>query len=105
MKKYAFVVAVGLTLGMAAPAQAGKDSKDAALGAGIGALGGALISNGDMNTTIGGAAIGGLLGYGLSDNDKKKKVIHQHHHHHHYVKDRPGPRRHKHHGKHRHDRD
>ncbi|HYC03547.1 MAG TPA: hypothetical protein VED40_09660 [Azospirillaceae bacterium] len=95
----------GLALGMSAPAQAGSGAKDAALGAGIGALGGALISNGDTNTTVGGAVIGGLLGYGLSGDSGKKKVV-EHHHHHYVSKDRPGPRRHKHdNGRRRHGRD
>ena len=74
MKASAFVVAAGVALGMAAPAQAGDGTKGAALGAGIGALGGAVVSNGDVGTTVGGAVIGGLLGYGLSGDGKKKEA-------------------------------
>ena len=91
MKKGAFVVVAGLALGMAAPAEAGSGSKGAALGAGIGALGGAVISNGDAGTTVGGAVIGGLLGYGLSGSDKKEKVV-EHHHYHHVGKGQPAKR-------------
>jgi osmotically inducible lipoprotein OsmB len=67
MKMRASVLAVAIALGAAtAPAYAGSRGQGAAIGAGIGALGGAIISNGDAGTTLGGAAIGGLLGYGLS---------------------------------------
>lgn len=78
MKMRALLLAAGVAVSLAGPAEAGRAERGAALGAGIGALGGAVVSNGDLGATVGGAAIGGLLGYGLSGGDKKTV---EHHHH------------------------
>ncbi len=56
--------ALALTLAAAQPAAAQDDrAKDALIGAAIGAIGGALIGNGDQTYVLGGAAAGAAVGY------------------------------------------
>lgn len=45
-----------------------REGRNTAVGAGVGALGGALISGGDVGTTIGGAVVGGVIGNVLTDD-------------------------------------
>lgn len=45
-----------------------RAERNTALGAGVGALGGALISGGDAWTTIGGAVAGGVIGNVMTDD-------------------------------------
>jgi hypothetical protein len=56
-----------------------KKTRNTLVGAGLGAVGGALLSNGDPWATVGGAAAGGLIG---------NVITHDSHHH-----DRRGDRR------------
>lgn len=67
-----------LALGMSTAALADKETRNTVLGAGLGGVAGALISEGDPLYTIGGAAAGGLLGNVLTDDDR----------HHHWDRDR-----------------
>lgn len=84
-----------LLLGMLAVAPQAHASKtgDTILGAGIGALGGALLSDGDIWGTLGGAVAGGVVGNVVSDGGKHKK----HHYH-----DRRKHKHHKYRDSHRH---
>ena len=62
--------ALALTVAAAQPAAAQDDkAKDALIGAAIGAVGGALIGNGDRNYVLGGAAAGAAVGYAQAAND------------------------------------
>ncbi len=46
--------------------------KNTAIGAGVGAVGGAVITGGSTAGTVGGAAVGGIIGHEI-DKDKPKK--------------------------------
>lgn len=46
--------------------------QNAAIGAGVGAVGGSILTGGSTLGTLGGAAIGGVIGHGV-DTQKKKK--------------------------------
>lgn len=67
--------ASALLLGFLAAAPQAHASKtgDTILGAGIGALGGALLSDGDIWGTLGGAVAGGVVGNVVSGDGKDKK--------------------------------
>lgn len=62
------VGALALTLAAAQPAAAQDDrAKDALLGAAVGGVAGAILSQGDGNYALGGAAAGAAIGYVASD--------------------------------------
>ncbi len=77
--KIAAAVAVGLALTVSAGQAAAGDRygrKDntgerALIGAGIGAVAGALLSDGDGGATVAGAAAGALVGAATADNDRR----------------------------------
>lgn len=60
----------------AAPQAHANKTGDTILGAGIGALGGALLSDGDIWGTLGGAVAGGVVGNVVSGDGKDKKKGH-----------------------------
>lgn len=62
--------AFGLLLGLSACAGMSQQDKNTAIGAGVGAIGGSVLTGGDTLGTIGGAAIGGVIG---NQVDEKKK--------------------------------
>ncbi len=47
--------------------------KNAAIGAGIGGVAGAVLTNGSAFGTVGGAAIGGVIGHGVDQLEGSKK--------------------------------
>lgn len=47
--------------------------KNAAIGAGVGAVAGAVLTNGSAFGTVGGAAIGGVIGHGVDQLGGSKK--------------------------------
>lgn len=47
--------------------------KNAAIGAGVGAVAGAVLTNGSAFGTVGGAAIGGVIGHGVDQISGSKK--------------------------------
>ena len=59
---------VGISLGLAALASLGgcgsmsARDRDMAVGAGVGAVGGAILTGGSTMGTVGGAAVGGIIG-------------------------------------------
>jgi osmotically inducible lipoprotein OsmB len=57
----AFVAAV--VLGLAGCAGMSTQDKNTAVGAGIGAVGGAVLTGGSAVGTVGGAAVGGIIGH------------------------------------------
>jgi osmotically inducible lipoprotein OsmB len=63
IKKLAFNIAA-ITLFAALSGYAGMSTRDqnTAVGAGVGAIGGAILTNGSALGTIGGAAVGGVIG-------------------------------------------
>jgi len=58
-----------LALGISTTALADKETRNTIIGAGLGGVAGALLSEGDPLYTVGGAAAGGLLGNVLTDDD------------------------------------
>lgn len=62
-KKYAApVVVVALLLGLGGCAGMSNQDKNTAVGAGVGAVGGAVLTGGSTLGTVGGAAVGGVIG-------------------------------------------
>lgn len=57
------VVAAALVLGLGGCASMNARDKNTALGAGIGAVSGAVLTGGSGIGTVGGAAVGGVIGH------------------------------------------
>jgi len=57
------VVAAALLLGLGGCAGMSSHEKNTAIGAGAGAVGGAILTGGSAAGTIGGAAVGGVIGH------------------------------------------
>ncbi len=62
-----------LAIGVADGAFARDKTRNTLIGAGIGAAGGALLTNGDVWGTVGGAAAGGLIGNVLTDDHHRHR--------------------------------
>jgi osmotically inducible lipoprotein OsmB len=56
-------VAVAVLLGLGGCAGMSQQEKNTAIGAGVGAIGGSVLSGGSAVGTIGGAAVGGVIGH------------------------------------------
>jgi osmotically inducible lipoprotein OsmB len=59
-------VAAALLLGLGACAGMSTQDKNTAIGAGAGAVGGAILTGGSAVGTVGGAAVGGVIGHEVS---------------------------------------
>lgn len=59
----AAVIAATLVMSLSACSNWSKRDRNTALGAGAGALGGAVLSDGSALGTLGGAAVGGVIGH------------------------------------------
>ena len=73
--RFANVVALA-TAAMALSACAGmsQQEKNTAIGAGVGAIGGSILTGGSTAGTVGGAAVGGVIGHEVNKSkDKPKK--------------------------------
>ena len=71
MQKYALIsVAAALLLGLSGCSGMSTQDKNTAIGAGVGAVGGAILTGGSAVGTVGGAAVGGVIGHEVS-KDKK----------------------------------
>lgn len=57
------VATVAILLGLAGCAGMSSQDKNTAIGAGIGAVGGAVLTGGSAIGTVGGAAVGGVIGH------------------------------------------
>ncbi len=55
-------VAVAVLLGLGACSGMTRQDKNTAIGAGVGAVGGAVLTGGSAIGTVGGAAVGGVIG-------------------------------------------
>jgi osmotically inducible lipoprotein OsmB len=63
-QKYALgAIAVAVALGMGGCAGMSARDKNTAIGAGVGAVGGAVLTGGSAIGTVGGAAVGGVIGH------------------------------------------
>ena len=72
----AAVVALAATLG-ACSGMSSRETTNTAIGAGVGGLGGALLSGGDGWATAGGAVAGGLIGNIITDDDDDDRGRHR----------------------------
>ncbi|HCW21064.1 glycine zipper 2TM domain-containing protein [Achromobacter sp.] len=70
------VLAGVLALGFSMTAQADKQTRNTVIGAGLGGVAGALLSEGDPWATVGGAAAGGLLGHVITGDDDRGRRRH-----------------------------
>lgn len=59
------VAAVTMLFGLAGCAGMSTHDKNTAIGAGVGAVGGAVLTGGSAIGTVGGAAIGGIIGHDI----------------------------------------
>ena len=57
------VVAIAMLFGVAACSGMSQQDKSTAVGAGIGAVGGAVLTGGSAAGTVGGAVVGGVIGH------------------------------------------
>lgn len=55
-----------MLLGLAGCAGMSQQDKNTAIGAGVGAVGGAVLTGGSAIGTVGGAAVGGVIGHEVS---------------------------------------
>jgi osmotically inducible lipoprotein OsmB len=62
-------VAAAMLLGLGACSGMSTQDKNTAIGAGVGAVGGAVLTGGSTAGTVGGAAVGGIIGHEV-DTDK-----------------------------------
>jgi len=60
-------VAAALLLGLGGCAGMSAQDKSTAVGAGVGAVGGAVLTGGSAIGTVGGAAVGGIIGHEVGD--------------------------------------
>lgn len=64
IKRFAIsTVAAAMVLGLGACAGMSQQDKNTAIGAGVGAVGGAVLTGGSAIGTVGGAAVGGVIGH------------------------------------------
>jgi len=59
-------VLAALLLGLGGCAGMSNQDKNTAIGAGVGAVGGAVLTGGGAMGTVGGAAVGGVIGHEIS---------------------------------------
>jgi len=65
------VTLVVITVLMGCAGMSAQD-RNTAIGAGVGAVGGAVLTGGSALGTVGGAAVGGVVGHEISDKKDKK---------------------------------
>ena len=59
-------LSVAMFLGLAGCSGMSTQDKNTAIGAGVGAVGGAVLTGGSAVGTVGGAAVGGVIGHEIS---------------------------------------
>lgn len=62
-------VVAAMLLGLGACSGMSTQDRNTAIGAGVGAVGGAVLTDGGVVGTVGGAAVGGIIGHEVSDDD------------------------------------
>ena len=69
-QKYALIaVAAAILLSLSGCSGMSTQDKNTAIGAGVGAVGGAVLTGGSTLGTVGGAAVGGVIGHEVSKDD------------------------------------
>jgi osmotically inducible lipoprotein OsmB len=70
MHKYALItVAAAMLLGLGGCSGMSTQDENTAIGAGVGAVGGAILTDGSAMGTVGGAAVGGIIGHEVSPDE------------------------------------
>ena len=69
-RRLAAAATLTLVLGLTACSGMSQQDRNTAIGAGVGAIGGSVLTGGSTMGTIGGAAVGGVIG-NQADTDKK----------------------------------
>jgi osmotically inducible lipoprotein OsmB len=64
-------VAAAMLLGLGGCSGMSTQDKNTAIGAGVGAVGGAILTGGSTVGTVGGAAVGGVIGHEVDKDDDK----------------------------------
>ena len=64
------VVAVAMVMGLAACSGMSTQDKNTAIGVGVGAVGAAVLTGGSTIGTVGGAAVGGVIGNQVGKGNK-----------------------------------
>jgi len=68
IQKYALIaVGAATLLGLSGCSGMSAQDKNTAIGAGVGAVGGAVLTGGSTMGTVGGAAVGGVIGHEVED--------------------------------------
>jgi osmotically inducible lipoprotein OsmB len=68
IQKFALsAIAATLLLGLGGCSSMSSQDKSTAIGAGVGAVGGAVLTGGSAIGTVGGAAVGGVIGHEVGD--------------------------------------
>jgi len=62
-------IAAAMLFGLGGCSGMSTQDTNTAIGAGVGAVGGAVLTGGDALGTIGGAAVGGIIGHEVSDDE------------------------------------
>ena len=71
LKRFAVsTAAVAVLLGLGGCSGMSTQDRDTAIGAGVGAVGGSVLTGGSTMGTVGGAAVGGIIGHEVG-KDKK----------------------------------
>jgi osmotically inducible lipoprotein OsmB len=65
-------ITAAMLLGLGGCAGMSTQDQNTAIGAGIGAVGGAILTGGSAVGTVGGAAVGGVIGHEVSKPGEKK---------------------------------
>jgi osmotically inducible lipoprotein OsmB len=68
-KRSSGVVAAVMLLSLGGCAGMSTQDKNTAIGAGVGAVGGAVLTGGSTTGTIGGAAVGGVIGHEVDKDE------------------------------------
>jgi osmotically inducible lipoprotein OsmB len=72
IQKFALnAVITAMLLGLGACVGMSEQGRNTAIGAGAGALGGAVLTNGSGIGTVGGAAVGGLIGHEVNKPNRR----------------------------------
>lgn len=66
------IAALAVIAGLMGCAGMSAQDRNTAIGAGVGAVGGAALTGGSALGTVGGAAVGGVVGHEISDKKHKK---------------------------------
>ena len=70
IQKYALrSIATAMLLGLVGCSGMSAQDKNTAIGAGVGAVGGAVLTGGSTAGTVGGAAVGGIIGHEVDDDN------------------------------------